>query len=113
MFIVRRRIESIRDSHPEQHLANDERRAFTDQFVAGLPYLLWIGGFYLLIYLAGFLVASCVFVFLFLTLVGKMRWHTACGAALSLVVALLFLRRVMSLTWPTGLLENWLGLPLV
>ena len=113
MFIARHRAVSVRDLHPEENLAAGERPAFTDQFVAGLPYLLWIGGFYLLIFVAGFLVASGVFVFFFLTFVGKMRWYAAVGTAVALILALLFLQRTMSLTWPAGLLEAWLGQPVV
>ena len=105
-FITLRRARSPRDSQVDQDLLVEERPTFTDQFVAGLPYLAWIGGFYLLIYLAGFLVASGVFVFLFLTFVGKMRWYAAGGTALSLILVLLFLRSVMSLTWPSGLLGH-------
>jgi hypothetical protein len=85
-----------------------KRPALHEQVVAGAPYVLWIVAYYVGIYLVGFVVASGVFVFLFLNRVGSLRWLAAVGATAPLLAAMLALGTAMNLSWPTGLISNWL-----
>lgn len=72
------------------------------------PYLLWLAGYYLLIYLFGLVVASALFVFAFLSLVAKARWYLALGAAGVLVAFLLGVSELLNLYWPDAWVMNWL-----
>lgn len=85
-----------------------KRSTLHEQVVAGAPYVLWIAAYYMGIYLVGFVVASGVFVFLFLTRVGRVRWLAAVGATAPLLAAMLAVGTAMNLSWPTGLISNWL-----
>jgi hypothetical protein len=80
-----------------------------EQVVKGAPYLLWIIGYYVGIYLVGFVVASGAFVLLFLWRAGRVRWPAATLATAPLLAVLLLLGAAMNLSWPGGLLSGWLS----
>lgn len=79
------------------------------QLPAALPYLLWIGGYYLAIAMFGFIIASALFVFAFVTIVGKLRWPYAMVGTALLLAGMLLMGDVMNLYWPQGLLGQVLG----
>lgn len=79
------------------------------QAVKIAPYLAWILGLYLAIYLLGFLVASGLFVFSFLVTQAQMRVPFALISAAAVVGGILLLGNVLSLEWPLGLLPQALG----
>jgi hypothetical protein len=74
-----------------------------------LPLLLWLGGYYAGIYLIGFLLATGLFLFVFLRLVARLSvlWSVASGLIVGFV--LYGFARMMALEWPRGLLELTLG----
>lgn len=80
--------------------------AFLDRVKAGVPYLAWILGYYVLIYLAGFLVATALFIFLFLRHVARLRIAFALFGATAAVGAVYVFGAVLSLKWPEGILMS-------
>lgn len=76
------------------------------------PYIIWILGFYLLIYIVGFVIASGIFVFAFLLTQAKLRWYFALISAAIVVAGILFLGDLLSLKWPFGLISDWFGIEL-
>ena len=70
-----------------------------------LPYLAWLGGYYVAIYLVGMVFASGLFVFLFLLLPGKMKWYYALLSAVLVITFLITMEDVMSLRWPDSLID--------
>jgi hypothetical protein len=73
------------------------------------PYMLWLGAYYVLIYLLGLVVASGLFIVAFLSLVGKLRWFVALGGAALLVLFLLGVSELLNLYWPDAFLLEWLA----
>jgi len=74
------------------------------------PYLLWLGGYYIGIFLVGFVVASGLFIVLFLIFIGQARfWLSLTGTGL-LVIGILVLGRLLGLEWPRGIAELWLNI---
>lgn len=69
------------------------------------PYLLWIVLFYAGIYLIGMVAASGIFMFLFLLLLGKMKWYYALLSAMLTVAFLITMEDVMSLRWPKSIID--------
>lgn len=82
---------------------------FVARMRAAVPYLLWIGGYYVALWLLGFPVATALFVFAFLRVEGEMgNVRAAVGVALLLgVFGLLWW--ALELYWPVGLLPGVLG----
>ena len=76
------------------------------------PYLLWILGFYSLIFVFGFVIASGVFVVAFLFTQAKMRPLVALLAGGLVVGFILLIGDVLSLEWPFGLISDWFGIEL-
>ena len=75
------------------------------QFFKILPYLFWLGAFYAAIYLMGIIVASGLFVFIFLLREGKMAWYYALLSGLIVIGFLLTMEDVMSLKWPRSVID--------
>ena len=71
----------------------------------------WIGGFFVLILLLGFLIAVPLFVFAYLRLQGKDGW-LVCGALTLAIWAGFYglFERLLHLAFPAGWLLEWLGL---
>lgn len=69
---------------------------------SGARFLLWIGAYYLGLWLAGFLPATIVFVPSFLAVEGDVHPLRAVLATVPLLGVLLLLRWVLDLAWPEG-----------
>ncbi|PAU76670.1 hypothetical protein [Halomonas salipaludis] len=66
------------------------------------PYLGWLAGLYLGIYLIGLMASAAIFTVAFCRLVGKMSWlSTLIGVAL-LMAALFGLSEAFNMRWPVG-----------
>ena len=66
------------------------------------PYLAWLLGLYLGIYLIGLMASAAIFTVAFCRLVGKMSWlSTLIGVAL-LIAALFGLSEAFNMRWPVG-----------
>ena len=76
------------------------------QFLKVYPYIFWILGYYLLIFVFGFIIASALFIVAFLISYGKMRWYMAVLATVVVVALVFFLGDILSLRWPNGLIAN-------
>ena len=75
-----------------------------------LRILSWILGLYLGIWVLGFKLAIFLFFVLFLRLEGRANWLlTAILTAFSVYLMVFQFERLLSVFWPTGLLEQWLG----
>lgn len=86
--------------YKRDNCAEEERISF----LKPLTYIGWIVGYIGLIYLAGMLIATTVFLFAFLLLESKMTWIRS---ALSVVCVLLLISAASALLgvyWPTNLL---------
>ncbi|HEY8417908.1 MAG TPA: tripartite tricarboxylate transporter TctB family protein [Limnochordales bacterium] len=81
--------------------------SLTDGFKEVWPYLIWIGAYFVAIYLVGFVVASAVFVALSVWLMGRMRWYWAFGSTAVLIVGLMVMAQALSLSWPMGVWFTW------
>jgi hypothetical protein len=80
-----------------------------DRFRAVVPFIAWVGLYYVAILLLGFPFASFLFVVTFLRWVAEVRWSAALlgGAA---VLGFLFLLAVsLNVTWPMGIIPESLG----
>jgi hypothetical protein len=87
--------------------ATDPDGSFTLQLRSGMPYLFWLAGYYLGIFLFGFIAASAIFAVLFTILVGRMRvLHSLVATGLLMALILLFGKSI-GLHWPQGVLEGW------
>lgn len=92
-------------SGPEEPDAPADRApSFTAQVRAALPYLLWLGGLYVGIYLLGFAAASGLFLLFFLRYPGELSWGRAAVGAAGAEAVLLLLAHVVNLSLPGGLL---------
>lgn len=81
----------------------------TEQAKLLRPFFLWIAGYYVAIFLAGFIAASAIFLIAFLTVNRALRWPAAVASTTVVVVFLLFLGNMMNVVWPTGILSVWVG----
>ena len=75
-----------------------------EYFIGSVRYLAWFVGYIVLIYIAGILIATSLFLGAFLFFEAKMRWW---GILISVVAALVVLNvisSVMRLYWPQSLL---------
>lgn len=94
--------------------SGEPTRTMSAQLRRILPYILWLLGLYLSIYLVGMVLACALFVFLFVWQVGKVPWYWALAAGLGAGLFLILLTNVMNLRWPRSLSEplEWLGISL-
>ena len=68
-------------------------------------YYVWVVGFFILTYLAGFVVAIPVFAFLFLWVKGKEPWLASAALAIGMdIVVYLFFVRAVGIIFPAGVL---------
>ena len=98
------RILIDRKSYP----ANVTDKGITAQFKKIAPYIFWILGYYLLIYLVGLVLASAIFVIAFLIRNTTMQWYYTIFSAFMVVTLMLFIGKLLSLKWPFGLLGELL-----
>ena len=69
-----------------------------------IQYIAWFVGYSVVIFILGFIIATGVFLVLFLKLETKYSWlKTALSTAVTIILLLLF-GELMNLYWPTGLL---------
>ncbi|MEM7343561.1 MAG: tripartite tricarboxylate transporter TctB family protein, partial [Chloroflexota bacterium] len=76
-------------SRGEQADSAAEANSVSIHFFKILPYLIWLGAFYLTIYVIGIVAAAGIFVFLFLLREGKMSWYFALLSGLIVIAFLL------------------------
>ncbi|MEM7116851.1 MAG: tripartite tricarboxylate transporter TctB family protein [Chloroflexota bacterium] len=69
------------------------------------PYLIWLGAFFLVIYLVGIVIASALFVSIFLIREGNVPWYYAVLAGIIVIAFLLVMEDVMSFRWPRSLID--------
>lgn len=77
---------------------------FATRLKAVAPYILWILGYFGLIYLIGFLPGSFVFAFVSATWIGKLPWFRSLLTTAVVVGVLYYLGKMLSLRWPGALL---------
>lgn len=75
------------------------------KFMQILPYLLWLLACYAAIYVIGMVVASGLFVFLFLLREGKVTWYYALLSGLIVTLFLVAIGDVMGLKWPNSVID--------
>ena len=83
----------------------DSSNTLTSKFIGILPYLLWLLATYAAIYVVGMVVASGLFVFLFLFREGKVPWYYALLSGLIVIGFLLTIQDVMGLKWPKSVID--------
>lgn len=83
--------------------------AFVNHFRAGVPYILWILGYYAGIAVFGFYLASGAFITLFLVRYGRVRWYIAAAAVIPVWAFLLVLSFSMNIMLPASPIETWLS----
>gem|GEM_PF-5674390 len=71
-----------------------------------LPYWGWIAGYYVLILVAGFSVASALFTLAMLRRLARVGWLPSLIGSVAVVAALHFLAGLFALDWPRGLLGD-------
>lgn len=82
-----------------------EAGGFLREVRAISPYVLWILIYFLIIYLVGLIIASAVWVFLFLMLIGKLKWYKALIGGLAIGVAAYIIWQALNLSLPTALYD--------
>ncbi len=70
-----------------------------------LPFVLYLLLYYVLIYFIGMVIASAIFVFLFLLFIGKMKWYLALLSGILVLFFLINLEDIMSLRWPDSIID--------
>lgn len=83
-------------------------KGIANQFSKIAPYIIWIIGYYVLIFLFGLVIASAIFVIAFLMRHADMAWYYSILSAVIVVTLMLFIGKLLSLKWPFGLLGNFL-----
>jgi len=89
------------------HQAESEGRFLGDpvtgaKFKRTAPYLAWLGGLYVGIFLIGLLPAAGLFTLAFCLWVGKMRWWLALLGTLILLGLMYALGEAFNMRWPVG-----------
>jgi len=102
LFELVREIKSRR-SNPQ---GNGSTVEFRERIPATLASLGWFFGYFLIIYLVGFFVATGVFIFMFLVVEAKISWWQSLFAAGITVVITKLLGDVLSLDWPQSLMGS-------
>lgn len=82
-------------------------KGIANQFSKITPYIIWIIGYYLLIFCFGLVIASALFVIAFLIRQANMAWYYSVFSAFIVVTLMLFIGKLLSLKWPFGLLGNF------
>lgn len=95
----------IRTLRKNPTVVTDESKAEEKEFFFGsVRYLAWFVGYIVLIYVAGILISTAVFLGTFLLFEAKMRWWGALISIVSAIVILNIISSVMNLYWPQSLL---------
>lgn len=82
-----------------------------------LPYVIWLLLYFLLIYIIGLIIASGIFAFLFLLLIGRVRWYYALLGGFGALVATFLVSDILVLALPEAVFDvfqeyrNILSLP--
>jgi putative tricarboxylic transport membrane protein len=92
--------------------AADEGPSLIEQAGKAATYIAWIVGYYVGIYVLGFVVASALFVAAFITVLGGVRPFVAVLGTAALITFLLVFGGALNLHWPQGLIDGWLGIDL-
>ena len=82
-----------------------EAGGFLREVRAISPYVLWILVYFLIIYLIGLIIASAVWVFLFLVFVGKLKWYKAIVGGLAIGLAAYIIWQALNLSLPTAIYD--------
>lgn len=82
-------------------------KGITAQFKKIAPYIFWILGYYLLIYLVGLVIGSALFIIAFLSRNTTIKWYYGILSAFLVVTLMLFIGKLLSLKWPFGLLGEF------
>ncbi len=99
-----RKAERVEDNAPEtSDLTSDT------SFKEVWPYLIWIMGAYLGMYLIGFFPAAGLFCLLFLWRVARMKWLGNIGMTALCLLTVLALGMGLNISWPLGLLPRLLA----
>lgn len=69
-----------------------------------LRYIAWIIGYLLMIYVFGILIATAVFLFVFLILESKLKVLTSVLSTAVMLVIITYLSEAINIAWPTNLL---------
>ena len=92
---------SLRGQKPETAYSD----TLTAKFIGILPYVLWLAAVYAAIYVIGMVLASGLFVFLFLLREGKVPWYYALLSGIIVIIFLLTIQDVMGLKWPKSVVD--------
>ncbi|MEX1058690.1 MAG: hypothetical protein WED11_13235 [Natronospirillum sp.] len=72
------------------------------KFKRTFPYLAWLGGLYIGVFLIGLLPAAGLFTFAFSFWVGKLRWWAALLGTFVLLVLMYVMGDAFNMRWPVG-----------
>lgn len=87
--------------------SDENKNEEKDYFVGSLRYLAWFVGYIVLIYIAGILISTAVFLGAFLWFEAKMRWWGVLISIFSSLVVLNIISATMKLHWPRNVLGLW------
>jgi hypothetical protein len=82
----------------------EKSEPFHEKFHFVLKYMLWVIGYVILIYLVGFILASVIYVSLFLFLEAKISFLKIICVTATMVVFIIVISHWLELTWPSNVL---------
>lgn len=97
LFLIKVIIDHIKNADPEE-------RAERILILKPLKYIGWILAYLLLIYVFGMLIATTVFLFVFLIFESKMKVLPSVLAVGVMLVLITYLSAAINIAWPTSLL---------
>lgn len=97
IYLIKIIIEHIKHTSPDDR---NERLLI----VKPLKYIAWIIGYLMLIYIVGMLIATGIFLFIFLILESKMKVLSSILAVSVMLVLITYLSAAIDIAWPTSLL---------
>lgn len=97
IYLIKIIIEHVKQSSPEE-------RHEQLQILKPLRYIGWILGYLLLIYVFGMLIATAVFLFVFLILESKMKVLSSVLSVAVMLVLITYLSAAINIAWPSSLL---------
>jgi small-conductance mechanosensitive channel len=98
--ILLQSVELVKNKKRKEEVDEEE----TAEVKKLIKYILWVVGFVALIYVIGFMLATILFLVVFLLVESKFRIHTTLISTALVIGVLVLFGNVMNLYWPTGLL---------
>lgn len=106
-------VTKLRPDQPEENhdIKNDDQGDIKVRYITELQTMLWVGSFFILIWLIGFLYATGTFITLIIYKKENDLFHAIAAAVLTISFIYLLFIKLLSVPLYTGILEIMKGIP--